>query len=337
MTPIAKPLYSVNRPAKGRAARSRAATPDPALGAGGSPRRVEPLGATPRPPLLVSYPISQTDSFHLYPVSLRVKRSGDGRGGTPPDRSGTVIDGFSDKSKGRLRFLATNSGHLLGTQFCMTYHDNWPNNGTEFKRHLNIFLTRLRKSHPEFRYIWIAEFQTRGAPHYHLYSNIPRTNENRRQLAQLWNEIVDPGNRSHLAFHLHRRNFINWEMKYGNYLCKYLDKSHQKCIPDNFTDMKRWWGNSRNLLPEPQVHSFDSINEQFGSDRVDLVTGEVENFTPSTWLIRQIGRHHERVNRRSWFRRTPYSTASLSGGSVFRQLVAYLDRQPLPPDPKSPF
>jgi hypothetical protein len=233
--------------------------------------------------------------------------------------------------------LATNSGHLLGTQFCMTYHDAWPTNGTQLKSHLNLFLTRLRKIVPELRYIWIAEFQTRGAPHFHLYSNVPRTHENRRLLAQLWNDVADKGNRSHLAFHLHHRNFINWQMKYGNYLCKYLDKAHQKCIPENFYDMKRWWGNSRNLLPDPEIISAEQLDERYGSESVNLATGEVDNFTPSTWLVRQIGRHHERVNLRSWFRRTPFSTASLSGGAIFRQLVNYLDRQPLPPDPKSPF
>lgn len=277
--------------------------------------------------VLVSYPISQTDRFELYPVSLRLKRSSDSRGGTPPDRSGTNIDGFSDKSKGRLRFLATNSGHLLGTQFCMTYHDNWPTNGTELKRHLNLFLTRLRKLRPDLRYIWIAEFQTRGAPHFHLYSNVERTQDNRRLLANLWNEVADLGNRSHLAFHLHHRNFINWQMKYGNYLCKYLDKAHQKCIPETFHDMKRWWGNSRNLLPSPDELTFEQLEERYGKNLVDLETGEVDQFNPSVWIIRQVGRHHEKVNRRSFFRKTRNSTASLSGGMIFRQLIQYLDRE----------
>lgn len=305
-------------------------------------REVEPLAAShplgaPSEPLLVSYPITQKTSFHLYPISLRLKRETDNRGGNPPPRTGTTIDGFSDKSKGRLRFLATNSGHLLGTQFCMTYHEKWPNNGTTLKKHLNLFLTRLRQKFPELRYIWIAEFQTRGTPHFHFYSNIPRNQENRRLLAKIWNHIVDPDNRTHLAFHLHKRNFINWEMKYGNYLCKYLDKSHQKCIPDNFYDMKRWWGNSQNLLPEPEIIPLEFLDDKFSFQSVNLRTGEENSFTASTWMIRQIGRHHEKCNRRSWFRKTWFSTSTLSGAPIFRQLVGYLERQPLPPDPSTPF
>lgn len=286
--------------------------------------------------LLVSSPISETD-FHLYPVSIRLKRQSGNHTSTPPNRSGTSIDGFSDKSKARLRFLSTNSGHLLLTQFCMTYQNIYPLNGTELKKHLHLFLVRLRKLRPDLLYIWIAEFQTRGAPHFHLFTNLERNHQNRRMLAELWNDVADKGNRSHLAFHLHHRNFINWEMKYGNYLCKYLDKAHQKCIPETFHDMKRWWGNSRNLLPDPEVMTAADLDDRYGTESVNLGTGEIDKFTPSTWLIRQVGRHHERVNRRSWFRKTNRSTSSLAGGKIFRQLLQYLDRQPLPPDQPTPF
>jgi hypothetical protein len=39
----------------------------------------------------------------------------------------------------------------------------------------------------------------------------------------------------------------------GSYLCKYLDKQHQKAIPEGFRCFGRWWGNSRKLVEDPAV------------------------------------------------------------------------------------
>jgi hypothetical protein len=94
--------------------------------------------------LLVNSSISQQNpldpvyEYEFYKVSLRVKRPK-----IPitfrhqlPDRTGTTLDGFSDKSRSRLRFVSANSSDVIQTQFCMTYGDVWPINGKSLKSDL---------------------------------------------------------------------------------------------------------------------------------------------------------------------------------------------------------
>jgi hypothetical protein len=291
---------------------------------------------------LVSYPISQTfsiESFELYPRTVKVKRSFSGDCPEPPERTGSQIQGFSDKSKGRLRFVATNSGHLIKTQFCMTYGDVWPLNGRVLKADFNRFRAAVKKHFPDLAYIWIAEFQTRGCPHYHFYSNIPRTNENHATLARIWHRIAGYDQAKHHAVHMHRRNFIEWDMGTGSYLCKYLDKEAQKYIPEGFKGMGRWWGNSRGIVPQPDNIDAEWLDTNYSYEYLDYQTGEFTEFIPSKWIMRQIGRYQEKQfkkRRRCWFRRTTRSTQSLTGSPIFERLLQYL-QQLQPPEEQPPF
>lgn len=290
---------------------------------------------------LVSSPISQTDGtehLQIYPQTIKLKRPFKGAKPTPPQRTGSHIQGFSDKSRGRLRFTSTNAGHKIFSQFCMTYHEYWPIDGREFKRHLNAFLTRCRKHFPFLEYIWVAEFQTRGAPHVHLYTNLPVDHETHATLARFWVDIADKGNETMLAWHEHSSNFIRWKMGTGSYLCKYLDKTHQKFIPKGFYNFGRWWGNSRGIVPPPQTVTKEEIVEQF--PEVSEETGEVfEGTEPYKFIIRTLGRYHEKINRRSWFRRTNRSTSVLTGAPILMQTLEYLYRSRCmtPPAEPAPF
>lgn len=288
---------------------------------------------------LVTTPISQTDGteyLHIYPQTVKVKRPFKGNIPTPPERIGSQIQGFSDKSRGRLRFISTNAGDKIYSQFCMTYQDYWPIDGREFKRHLNAFLTRCRKHFPFLDYIWVAEFQTRGAPHVHLYSNLPVDPETHSTLARFWVDIAHKGNCTMLKFHEHSSNFIRWKMGTGSYLCKYLDKQHQKAIPDGFRNFGRWWGNSRGIVPDPDLISRSEIEDEF--PQVDEETGETHDADSWKVLIRTVGRYHERKNRRSWFRKTNRSTSALTGAPIFRQTLEYLYKsRGMTPPQKPPF
>ena len=130
---------------------------------------------------LVTYPISQKTScrrplsFEVFPRSVRVKRPFSGQIPTPPDRTNSGIQGFSDHSRTRLRFAASNCSDLIRLQFCLTYHEYWPINGKEYKRQLNLFLTREREPFPFPAYLWVSEFQTRGCPHVHFFPISPPT------------------------------------------------------------------------------------------------------------------------------------------------------------------
>jgi len=272
---------------------------------------------------LVTSPIKEQIVL-LYPQTIKIKRPMHGPPPTPPLRLNTELQGFSTKSRSRLRFTGANSDDKIKTQYCMTYGDVWPINGRSLKADMHRFLVTARRKFENLEYLWIAEFQSRGCPHFHFFSNIEHTPENHETLNQIWHKIAGYGQDKHLRVHGHKSNFIPWAMRTGSYLCKYLDKEHQKAIPAGFTSFGRWWGNSRQLVPEPTEVDLAQISATLDHDRIDYDTGEVDTLDAVAWIIRQVGRHHEHVNRRSFFRRTSRSTSSLVGANIWRQCQKYL-------------
>jgi hypothetical protein len=271
---------------------------------------------------LVSYPISQT-FIELYPKSIRIKRPFFGQQPEPPSRQSTEIKGFSKKSRSRLRFTAANSDEKIKTQFCMTYADVWPINGRSLKADLNRFLSSVKKSFPQLEYLWIAEFQTRGCPHFHFFSNIEHNSANHDLLTRKWHKIAGYGQSKHIRVHGHASNFIEWSMNNGSYLCKYLDKEHQKSIPKGFFNFGRWWGNSRKLVPDPDPIDLEAISEKFDKFQWDEYGEILEDRDAVKQLTRTLGKHHEKLNKRSFFRRTHRTTTHLTGRKIYEQLTEF--------------
>ena len=182
-----------------------------------------------------------------------------------------AVFNFSDKSKARLSEVCRNSGHWVRSQFCLTYHLFWPSSGLDCKKQLNRFITALNR-HPgisylgcDLHYLWVLEFQGRRAPHFHLFTDLLTDPEwqgvpfvlpiNKDDLATIWVVQVQglhfPGAQSTLDFHRHEKNFFPWRMASGKYLVKeYIEKSLQKDVPENFQNVGRFWGNSRNMKPQ---------------------------------------------------------------------------------------
>lgn len=284
--------------------------------------------------LLVNSCISQRGSFPeaflVYPQAVKIVRTGYGQSTdtTPPER--TEIQGFSDHSRRRLRFLAGNSVIPLISQFCLTYHRTTPD-GRTVKRHLNAWLTRLRRRFPGVHYLWVLEFQTRGVPHFHVWLSLPHHMRGlHRELAESWHKIAEPDSPEHLAFHLHHKNFIAWDMRSPGYLCKYLDKQSQKAIPDGFTGCGRFWGNSRGLLATPEKFTPADL-EHLTPETVNHDTGEVSQVPAAGLILRTLGKLHERKLKRSPWRsraRTSQTSYTLhTSAPAFRQLLAYYRRQ----------
>jgi len=279
--------------------------------------------APPDEQALVTSCISQKTTIELYPRTIKIKRPFT-QEKTAPNRALTSISGFSENSRRNLRFKATNASHLLGSQFGLTYGQHWPTDGREFKRHLNNFLTQLRQQFPFLLYLWIAEFQSRNAPHVHVFLNITPTKDNREKLADIWCNLVNaPDKANMLVVHRNPKNFIAWKMGTGSYLCKYLDKASQKAIPAGFENFGRFWGNTRGLVQPPEVMTVDTVNRLLPT--TDETTGETD-LPSATWLLRIVGRYHEKHNRRSWFRKTNKSTSALTGAPIYRQALAYVLR-----------
>lgn len=240
-----------------------------------------------------------------------------------------MIQGFSDHSRRRLRFLAGNTCVPLVSQFCLTYHNAVPD-GRTVKKHLNSWLTRLRSRFPDVHYLWVLEFQTRGVPHFHVWLSLPHDLPGLRNiLAVSWNKIAEPSSEQHLLVHKNKKNFIAWNMYSTSYLTKYLDKASQKAIPEGFTGCGRFWGNSTGLLATPREITPADLSH-LDEETIDEKTGEVVTRSAFSQALRLIGKHHEKKIRRSRWKsraRTAMTSYTLqSSGPVLRQYLASLQR-----------
>ena len=199
-------------------------------------------------------------SLELYPSSVKILRPNNFnfKGGG----SRKEIASFSWASKRRLRFRALNAFPALISQFGMTYHFRIPD-GREAKEDLHIFLVALRRECSGVGYLWILEFQVRGVLHFHIWLTLPVSDDLHGFLASTWNRIVEPGNKEHLTRHLQNKNFISWEMKSAGYLCKYIDKEHQKRVPEDFQGVGRFWGSSRGLVKPGKLVLSSELKESF--------------------------------------------------------------------------
>jgi hypothetical protein len=273
----------------------------------------------------------------MWPRAVKLVRDFEGKQ-NPPRGDRSAISSFTQDSKRRLKFAAANAFPLLISQMALTYHMRHPS-GREIKKDLNRFLTSLRREYPDVGSLWILEFQTRKTPHFHLFLTLPHTTLGlHRFMADKWHEIAEPDSREHLRFHRHERNFIPWDMGSGAYLCKYLDKEHQKAVPEGFEGVGRFWGASRNLVPPPSIVDMNDVSLAFSHEEVDIETGEVTTFDAPKYLTRQLCRHHEKSLRKckwkSSARRRLTSYTLPNGTAALSLLMQYLGKQPrtdLPP------
>lgn len=301
---------------------------------GGTPARPTGQPAEPDRDPLVSTSISQQNRIELYRQALKVRRPGTGNcDAVPPDRSGSTLQGFSDKSRSGLRFIAENSTRPLISQFGLTYHGDWPTDGRSCKTHLNAWLTSLRRLIPGVGYLWLLEFQKRKAPHFHVFLTVPPDEQTRLKLAEAWCRLTSPGDPAALRFHQDARNWIAWDMTSAGYLCKYLDKEAQKDIPAGYVNFGRFWGNSRDLKPDPDRSiPLDDVEEL---SLVDHDTGEI--YGGSASVLRWLGRLAEKQTKgysrfRSRAARGSYSMRR--GSTAFMQIEKYFIRLA---EKKSPF
>jgi hypothetical protein len=149
---------------------------------------------------------------------------------------------FSWRSARRLRHLVRNSEDVWKAFITLTYPAEYPCNGRETKAHLNAFLQFLRRK--GIKCVWVLEFQSREAPHYHVIVSefIPK-----EEIAERWYRIVGSGDERHLRAGTGISTIRSKGELYG-YLSSYIKKLDQKITPEGFEDVGRFWGSSRNLL-----------------------------------------------------------------------------------------
>jgi hypothetical protein len=151
------------------------------------------------------------------------------------------------------------------------------------------------------RYVWVLEFQERGAPHYQLLASGPIPKD---EIAQRWYEIVGSGDEKHLRAGTGIEAIKSKEGLY-HYLYSYVTKSKQKVAPGGFEDVGRFWGSSRDLL----------VYEGF--DRID-------HFYKLVWsikLIRNWYKAHLRMFGIKW-RWKGKGFIALDGASLVKQIMS---------------
>lgn len=206
----------------------------------------------------------------VYRRSLRIVRQSllEVRPGKKSKRG--EITSLSKRSLSRFAFLVGNSTTPFLSLLTLTYGQNYPVCGLEAKRGLGNVLQAFRRRYPGVKYFWFLEFQERGAPHFHVGLNISPTWEDRKWLAQTWGRIAEPENLAYIngwgkdfgidsptfytrdsviMQHYRQGVWENVRSKDGaiRYVLSYTLKPHQKRVPDDYTDVGRFWGVSRGV------------------------------------------------------------------------------------------
>lgn len=199
----------------------------------------------------------------------------------------SCIREFSDASRRRLVHTIRNMDDMP-VFLTLTYPNDFPMDGKIVKKHLNLFLTWLRKRGVSG--IWFMEFQRRGAPHFHMLLSeaidFPI-------IARRWYEIVGSGDMKHFAAGT-RIEYMREVAAGVRYAEKYAIKSEQKLVPEGFESVGRFWG-------------------RFGFKLERLLVNDV---VPDTVAV-ALGRVLRRFVVASRRRFTSGSSFSLSGRTVF--------------------
>lgn len=190
--------------------------------------------------------LEPSDPVHVvakvYPrdVVYQIKPQGLARQIKTPTFRGKVR-GFSSASAKRLRFLIRNTAELWTGMLTLTYPDWFPEDGPACKRHVNAFCQWLRRR--KIAYVWVLEFQERGAPHFHflLSGFVPKD-----AVARAWWEIVGTNQAEHLKAGT-RIEAVKDAEQVGGYMAAYTSKLEQKTVPEGFANVGRFWGASRVL------------------------------------------------------------------------------------------
>jgi hypothetical protein len=221
----------------------------------------------------VTYALGQVEGIEVYHNDAVVKRKG-----YPivecEDIPRKEIKELSKASRRRLAFVASNTAATFHVIITLTYPKEYPLDGREVKKHLNAYLTWLRRTAGRLSYLWFLEFQKRGAPHVHILSSHPSTKgakllrSFRFRTSAKWYDIVGSEDYKHLQAGTNVQR-IRTKDGAAHYAVKYAQKTYQKIVPENYRNVGRFWGASRDVKPQP---------EQFIRCTEDDIRGAIEDW-----------------------------------------------------------
>ena len=167
------------------------------------------------------------------------------------------IQGFSSDSRRRLMCVIASIRRdvELPSFVTLTYPNKFPS-PAESKRHLKMFIQRLKRAFPSASAIWKLEPQERGAPHYHLLVWGVSHHDLFSFVVNAWYEIAGNGDQNHLFFHLGLlkdskpcvSQVRSWRGVWS-YASKYLGKSFSVAGWDNLYTGRFWGYINQELIP----------------------------------------------------------------------------------------
>lgn len=198
--------------------------------------------------------LSGIKEIEVYRNDVVLKRYGPdgGKGGGARNQVTELTRG----ALARLAFVASNTMVDLSEMVTLTYPAEFPGSGKVVKRHLNHFLTWCRRFAKRigrpFSYLWFLEFQKRGAPHVHLLTTdiCLTTRAGRQLLSYRWYKMVSSGDRKHARAGTRAEKLRSADGA-RHYVVKYASKPEQKVVPEQFENVGRFWGCSRDIPPAP--------------------------------------------------------------------------------------
>jgi len=191
-----------------------------------------------------------------------------------------VISMVNKRSLNRLALLVRSCGVDFSSFLTLSYGANYPMNGRKAKHDLNHMLVSMRRVFGAFEYVWVVEFQERGACHFHLATTLkPPSDLDRVVFSSLWTRISTPYSWPYWSVywedgrakpkkrlvtdmavrevHVHPDQWGPIRKRDGvaRYFAKYANKLEQKDVPPFYRSIGRFWGASRGVkMPEGQYY-----------------------------------------------------------------------------------
>jgi hypothetical protein len=201
-----------------------------------------------------------------------------------------MIKELTAKSRKLLAFTVTATSSEFDSILTLTYGRDYPVDGKVVKKHLNAFLTWLRRYGCQ-SYAWFLEFQKRGAPHIHILTDIPEVMlRDRINMAYAWltaqgfdlsgvvaSRILPNGQKVYgstpwrqqdidnmLKVAIHPRSWENVRSPAGakHYCLKYAMKPYQKQVPPIYQNVGRFWGVSQKVRDNIKPLEEWDLNEE---------------------------------------------------------------------------
>ena len=134
----------------------------------------------------------------------------------------------------------------------LTYPDEYPISGSEWKRHLKNLWQRLERQYPKGSFFWVLELKRRKsginegsfAPHFHLLVfGVGELFDFMDWLSLNWYEVVDSGDRKHFRAGTNVQLIRYWRRTicYLSKALKYLSKVDVEDLPEEW-HVGRFWG-----------------------------------------------------------------------------------------------